>query len=167
MKRSRNKIGAGPLVTERPGPDLSPHPPTPHEVFPALDRRESSAKFIQIQLLTDRYADDARDLKKSMARTERKLITGAFAVLFIGAVTALSAVPVEAQEPAGCRNALNDLYVRGAVQDAKVIVDNCPDMVRKAASDVPKCVAAWNALTSKKALTSVRFVITHNCSIED
>ena len=90
-----------------------------------------------------------------------------FAVLFIGAVTALAAVPVEAQEPAGCRNALNDLYVRGAVQDAKVIVDNCPDMLRKAASDVPSCVAAWNALTSKKALTSVRFVITHNCPIED
>ena len=99
-----------------------------------------------------------------MARTEKKLIT--FAVLFIGAVIALS-VPVEAQQPAGCQNALNDLYVRGAVQDAKVIVDNCPDMLRKAASDVPSCVAAWSALTSKKALTSVRFVITHNCSIED
>ena len=66
-----------------------------------------------------------------MARTEKKLVTGAFAVLFIGAVTALSAVPVEAQEPVGCQKALNDLYVRGAVQDAKVIVDNCPDWCAK------------------------------------
>jgi hypothetical protein len=79
-------------------------------------------------------------------------------VLFLGAAIA-SAVTVEAQEVPGCRNAWNDLDMRGALGDARTLIaTDCPVMYRegwlanpnkRTTYVIPSCLAAWNALDSK------------------
>jgi hypothetical protein len=82
---------------------------------------------------------------------------------------------VEAQEVSGCRNAWNDLNVRGALRDARTLIGtDCPVMYRQGwlmnasnpTSDViPRCETAWNTLASKGALGSAQFLVMHNCPV--